>query len=57
MESGYLKIHEFWETLFPQFQNNAEFLYYFLDIVFVMVFIKIILSLPKLLLNDSKRVL
>lgn len=49
-----MPIHEFWTSLLPQFQENAEFIYYFLDVVTAMVIIKLLLSLPKWLLFGTR---
>lgn len=56
MSNNFLKIHEFWETLFPQFKDNYEFIYIYLDVAFVLVFIKLIISIPRDMLNRSKRI-
>ena len=49
-----LQIHEFWVELFPIFQNGYEFLYIYLDFATILIFIKLILTIPSMLLFRSR---
>ena len=51
-----LPIHEFWETLFPMFKTNYEFMYLFFDVVSVLAMIRIFFSLPGYLLNTRRHI-
>ena len=46
--------HEFITQTFPYF-NDAYFIYYILDVVFIMSFLKIIMCLPSYMLGIGKR--
>lgn len=46
--------HEFITQTFPYF-DDAYFIYYILDVVFIMSFLKIIMCLPSYMLGIGKR--
>lgn len=48
-------IHEFWIQFFPQFMDNAYFIYYFLDLVGILIFFRVMFSLPAFVLNLKER--
>ena len=54
MGESMLQIHGFWVELFPNFQNNYEFIYVFLDVVSVITMIRIFIELPRNLLNGGR---
>ena len=43
--SGF-NIHQFWIDNFPYFVNDAYFIYYILDLLSIITFLKIIFALP-----------
>ena len=51
-----LEIHEFWQTLFPIFQENYEFIYVFFDIATIIFLIDLILTIPKILVLGRKKI-
>lgn len=50
-----LKIHEFWIELFPIFQQNCEFIYYFLDVLTIISLIRAFLEIPTIILTGRMR--
>lgn len=48
-------IHQFWIDNFPYFLNDAYFIYYILDLVSIISFLKIIFAFPSYLLGFSKK--
>ena len=48
-------IHQFWVETFPFFENDAFFIYYILDLVSIISFLKIIFAFPGYLLGFSKK--
>ena len=47
-------IHEFWITNFPIF-DDVYFVYYFLDVITIMMFFRIVFSVPSLILGIKKK--
>lgn len=48
-------IHQFWIDNFPYFLNDAYFIYYILDLVSIISFLKIFFALPSYLLGFSRK--
>lgn len=50
-------LHEFWTTNFPQFVEQAYFIYYILDLMSIVVFFKLMFALPGYMLIGRNRVI
>lgn len=48
-------IHEFWLQYFPQFMTDCYFIYYILDFASILIFFKVMFSLPSYLMGMRKR--
>lgn len=48
-------LHAFWIETFPYFISDAYFIYYILDLLSILTFLKIIFALPGFMLGFSKK--
>lgn len=51
-----MPIHSFWVQMLPQFQDQ-QFIYYFLDVITVLTFLRFILEVPRMFFNNKRGIL